>query len=539
MTASRTAAWPVTPRRFHATATKAIAPATSSSAPRPSSTCWGLSRCRGGPAAPAGVRRPRLTLRPRPRRRRDRGRVDRGRGQGAGGPGGDAGGAAGAARGRAREPPSAGSPAAGRGRGELVDGGADAGHHQGGLAPPRAARRWGTAPDPRPAAGRPQTGHGRPGGRVMPRMVGPGRDRSGGGSLVCGQPMQWMSPARWSSRPPQSAYPGISDHRHRTRTARRRPHPDPRARPAGAARRPDRPGRPQRRRQDHHAQGAGRRGPAVRRRGRRTSEVGYLPQDPRTGDLNVTARDRVLSARGLDVLLAEMQKLEVAPSWPRAPTRQADPPVRPPGGPVRQPRRVRGRGRGRPDLRQPGPARPGAGADHRHPLRRPAPPRSSWPASCSATPARTARASCCSTSRPTTWTPTRSPGCAGTWPAQGRPGRDQPRRRAARGRGQQGLVSGRQPLGRRHLQRGLEDATWTARDRRAPAPPRAGQRREEGRRADGAGRQDAGQGDQDGGRAEHGPARREAAARPGGGTRLATRSPRCASRTRRPAARRR
>ena len=43
----------------------------------------------------------------------------------------------------------------------------------------------------------------------------------------------------------------------------------------------------------------------------RRSEVGYLPQDPRTGDLNVTARDRVLSARGLDTLLAEMQKLEV------------------------------------------------------------------------------------------------------------------------------------------------------------------------------------------------------------------------------------
>src|SRR5919107_3005568 len=36
----------------------------------------------------------------------------------------------------------------------------------------------------------------------------------------------------------------------------------------------------------------------------RRSEVGYLPQDPRTGDLNVTARDRVLSARRLDTLLA-------------------------------------------------------------------------------------------------------------------------------------------------------------------------------------------------------------------------------------------
>ena len=43
----------------------------------------------------------------------------------------------------------------------------------------------------------------------------------------------------------------------------------------------------------------------------RRGAVGYLPQDPRTGDLHVTARDRVLSARGLDSLLAEMAKLEV------------------------------------------------------------------------------------------------------------------------------------------------------------------------------------------------------------------------------------
>jgi ATPase subunit of ABC transporter with duplicated ATPase domains len=44
----------------------------------------------------------------------------------------------------------------------------------------------------------------------------------------------------------------------------------------------------------------------VQRRG----EVGYLPQDPRTGDLDVSARDRVLSARGLDALRAEMTELE-------------------------------------------------------------------------------------------------------------------------------------------------------------------------------------------------------------------------------------
>jgi ATPase subunit of ABC transporter with duplicated ATPase domains len=44
----------------------------------------------------------------------------------------------------------------------------------------------------------------------------------------------------------------------------------------------------------------------------RRGPVGYLPQDPRTGDLGVTARDRVLSARGLDALLADMKKLEIA-----------------------------------------------------------------------------------------------------------------------------------------------------------------------------------------------------------------------------------
>jgi ATPase subunit of ABC transporter with duplicated ATPase domains len=42
----------------------------------------------------------------------------------------------------------------------------------------------------------------------------------------------------------------------------------------------------------------------------RRSAVGYLPQDPRTGDLGVTARDRVLSARGLDTLMSKMSELE-------------------------------------------------------------------------------------------------------------------------------------------------------------------------------------------------------------------------------------
>ncbi len=56
---------------------------------------------------------------------------------------------------------------------------------------------------------------------------------------------------------------------------------------------------------------------AVERRG----PLGYLPQDPRTGDLSITARDRVLSARGLDSLLAEMAQLEHAMAEDATPAR--------------------------------------------------------------------------------------------------------------------------------------------------------------------------------------------------------------------------
>jgi ATPase subunit of ABC transporter with duplicated ATPase domains len=44
----------------------------------------------------------------------------------------------------------------------------------------------------------------------------------------------------------------------------------------------------------------------------RTGEVGYLPQDPRTGDLTVLARDRILGARGLDVILRDLRAAEDA-----------------------------------------------------------------------------------------------------------------------------------------------------------------------------------------------------------------------------------
>ena len=38
--------------------------------------------------------------------------------------------------------------------------------------------------------------------------------------------------------------------------------------------------------------------------------IGYLPQDPRTGDLTVTARQRILSARGLDRIVTERRTAE-------------------------------------------------------------------------------------------------------------------------------------------------------------------------------------------------------------------------------------
>ena len=41
----------------------------------------------------------------------------------------------------------------------------------------------------------------------------------------------------------------------------------------------------------------------------RSTPVGYLPQDPRTGDLEQLARDRILSARGLDAIAREMGEL--------------------------------------------------------------------------------------------------------------------------------------------------------------------------------------------------------------------------------------
>jgi ATPase subunit of ABC transporter with duplicated ATPase domains len=40
----------------------------------------------------------------------------------------------------------------------------------------------------------------------------------------------------------------------------------------------------------------------------RSGEIGYLPQDAKEGNLDMLARDRVLSARGLDTLVADLEK---------------------------------------------------------------------------------------------------------------------------------------------------------------------------------------------------------------------------------------
>jgi ATPase subunit of ABC transporter with duplicated ATPase domains len=40
----------------------------------------------------------------------------------------------------------------------------------------------------------------------------------------------------------------------------------------------------------------------------RSGQLGYLPQDPRTGDLDQLAKDRILSARGLDQILTRLSR---------------------------------------------------------------------------------------------------------------------------------------------------------------------------------------------------------------------------------------
>ena len=54
----------------------------------------------------------------------------------------------------------------------------------------------------------------------------------------------------------------------------------------------------------------------------RSGEVGYLPQDPRTGDLDTLARDRILGARELDTVLRKMRENEQRMSTGQGATRE-------------------------------------------------------------------------------------------------------------------------------------------------------------------------------------------------------------------------
>src|SRR6202021_2217960 len=119
---------------------------------------------------------------------------------------------------------------------------------------------------------------------------------------------------------------------------------------------------------------------------RRSGAVGYLPQDPRTGDLDTLAIDRVLSARGLDQLRADLPAAGAPMARggqhaPPCPPRRArgPPPLRAARGAARGARRVRRGVTGRLDHGQPGPARPGAAPAAAHPLRGAAPPGGAGP----------------------------------------------------------------------------------------------------------------------------------------------------------------
>ena len=90
----------------------------------------------------------------------------------------------------------------------------------------------------------------------------------------------------------------------------------------------------------------------------RSGDIGYLPQDPKEGNLEILARDRVLSARGLDTLLSDLEKqqalmAEVVDDADKGPGGSS---LRPTRGAVRRPRWIRRRKRGGPHLRESRPA---------------------------------------------------------------------------------------------------------------------------------------------------------------------------------------
>src|ERR1700690_3864195 len=102
---------------------------------------------------------------------------------------------------------------------------------------------------------------------------------------------------------------------------------------------------------------------------RRSGAVGSLPQAPRTGNLDMLAIDRVLSARGLDQLRAELRTAEAGMADPDSAT--AADAIRRYG---KLEESLAGLGGARPNPRQPRPARPGTAPAAADAVRRSAPP---------------------------------------------------------------------------------------------------------------------------------------------------------------------
>ena len=237
----------------------------------------------------------------------------------------------------------------------------------------------------------------------------------------------------------------------------------------------------------------------------RAGSVGYLPQDPRTGDPEVLAlrphpgrarprRRRTTPARvrGRDGL-----RRPGRPGPRDAPLRE---------GRRRAARRWRllRRGRGPADLLQPQHRGPDPRAAAAHPLRRPAPPRRAGPDPVLRGRDAAARRAHQPPRRRLHRLAARLPQVP-----QGRADRDQPRRGAARRLRQQGPAPRREPRRDRPLQHGLVDVPRPARDRREAPQARADERREQGEDAHRPGEQDARQGHQGAGRPVDAQARRE------------------------------
>ena len=261
----------------------------------------------------------------------------------------------------------------------------------------------------------------------------------------------------------------------------------------------------------------------------RTGEIGYLPQDPREGNLDMLARDRVLSARGLDTLLADLEKqqalmAEVADDAAR------DRAVRRYGQLEERFAALGGYGAeseagricaslGLPERVLTQPLRTLSGGQRR----RVELARILFAASATAGAGSNDDAAARRAHQPPRRRLARLAARVPAGPHRRARGH-QPQRRSARRRRQPGVVPRRRARRGRRLQHGLAEVPRRPRHRRTASSPRARQRRAQGLGAAHPGRQDGRQGHQSRCRAEHaapcrpddGGARRRAGGRQGG-----------------------